>query len=352
MDASSSTLTASEPVVHRFEFRGKASEYFRIWIVNIALSIVTLGIYSAWAKVRARRYFYGNTYLNGSSFDYHGNPIAILKGRIIFALFFIINAMGEFWTPLKAVVILGIIAFPWLFVRGMIFNLSNSSYRGVRFGFNKNYKGAYGMFLRMIGWMVFTLFIMTGLGMHGFEKFRIENSRYGQTQFKFFGNKWAYWRIYLKGAALLLLCYGLLIGTVVGGATLFKREPGAPPSYILIGIVVVVFYTIAGLSLTYIRCQTLNFVYRNTAVGDLRLNSKFATVDLFLIYLGNFFACALTLGLAYPWARIELAKYRASTTAVVAPPAAFDAFAAAQLEGQTGSLGDQALDFWDIDLGF
>lgn len=40
--------------VRPFSFTGSAGEYFRIWIVNIALSIVTLGIYSAWAKVRTK----------------------------------------------------------------------------------------------------------------------------------------------------------------------------------------------------------------------------------------------------------------------------------------------------------
>lgn len=38
-------------------FSATGSEYFRIWIVNLLLSIVTLGIYSAWAKVRRNRYF-------------------------------------------------------------------------------------------------------------------------------------------------------------------------------------------------------------------------------------------------------------------------------------------------------
>ncbi len=41
----------------RFEFTGEGSEYFRIWIVNVFLSVITLGIYSAWAKVRRMRYF-------------------------------------------------------------------------------------------------------------------------------------------------------------------------------------------------------------------------------------------------------------------------------------------------------
>ena len=67
----------------RLEFRGKASEYFRIWIVNLFLTLATLGIFSAWAKVRKKRYFYSHTLLDGTSFEYRGRPIPILKGRII-----------------------------------------------------------------------------------------------------------------------------------------------------------------------------------------------------------------------------------------------------------------------------
>jgi hypothetical protein len=43
------------------EFTGSGSEYFRIWIVNLLLTLVTFGIYYPWAKVRRLRYFYGNT---------------------------------------------------------------------------------------------------------------------------------------------------------------------------------------------------------------------------------------------------------------------------------------------------
>ena len=64
-------------------FTGQGSEYFRIWVVNLLLTLVTLGVYSAWAKVRTARYFRNNTRLDGHVFDYHGNPAAILRGRII-----------------------------------------------------------------------------------------------------------------------------------------------------------------------------------------------------------------------------------------------------------------------------
>ena len=61
-----------------FGFSGTAAEYFGIWIVNLFLTIITLGIYSAWAKVRRLRYFYGNTWLDGHNFEYHARPIQIL----------------------------------------------------------------------------------------------------------------------------------------------------------------------------------------------------------------------------------------------------------------------------------
>ena len=51
-------------------FTGNAREYFGIWIVNLLLSILTLGIYSAWAKVRRKKYFYQHTLIDGAGFDY------------------------------------------------------------------------------------------------------------------------------------------------------------------------------------------------------------------------------------------------------------------------------------------
>ena len=44
-------------ITNPVQFNGRGGEFFGIWIVNILLSIITLGIYSAWAKVRTKRYF-------------------------------------------------------------------------------------------------------------------------------------------------------------------------------------------------------------------------------------------------------------------------------------------------------
>src|SRR5690349_23853928 len=106
--STSETRTASR-VNLPFEFRGSGSEYFRIWIVNLLLSIVTLGIYSAWAKVRRLRYFYGSTSLDGASFEYHGRPIAILKGRIIVVGVYVLFLVTTRLWPLLQIVFFPVI---------------------------------------------------------------------------------------------------------------------------------------------------------------------------------------------------------------------------------------------------
>ena len=64
-------------------FLGTGREYFGIWIVNLILTIITLGIYSAWAKVRRETYFKNNTRFFNAGFGYHATGGQIFKGRLI-----------------------------------------------------------------------------------------------------------------------------------------------------------------------------------------------------------------------------------------------------------------------------
>ena len=89
--------------VEQFVFTGAAREFFGIWIVNLFLSIITLGIYSAWATVRKKRYMYGHTWLAGANFEYHGDPIAILKGRVIAFLAFAAYSATNYFMPKLAI---------------------------------------------------------------------------------------------------------------------------------------------------------------------------------------------------------------------------------------------------------
>ncbi|MFM7460216.1 MAG: YjgN family protein [Burkholderiales bacterium] len=146
---------------HQFRFTGDAREYFRIWIVNLFLTLVTLGIYSAWAKVRKKRYFYGHTWLANSNFDYHGQPIAILKGRLIAAAFFSSYYLASHYIPRfgTAMLLALMLLAPWFIVRSMAFNARYSSYRNVRFGFRAEYFDALKAIWPLLLVPIITLFL-------------------------------------------------------------------------------------------------------------------------------------------------------------------------------------------------
>src|SRR5213075_574137 len=108
-------VPSSDTELFRFAFTGRASEYFRIWIISLCLSLATLGIYSAWGKVRKKRYLYAHTELDGTGFDYRASPLAILRGRVLALLLFGGFALSAHFMPLLelAFIALLVVLSPW-----------------------------------------------------------------------------------------------------------------------------------------------------------------------------------------------------------------------------------------------
>ena len=70
------------------EFTGSGGEYFRVWIVNILLSIVTLGLYTPLARRRTAQYFYGHTLVAGSPLEFTAQTKRMLIGFILFVILY------------------------------------------------------------------------------------------------------------------------------------------------------------------------------------------------------------------------------------------------------------------------
>jgi uncharacterized membrane protein YjgN (DUF898 family) len=148
-DASSDAVAATQkPQRHYLSFTGSGGEYFKIWIVNILLTIITLGIYSAWAKVRTNQYFYGNTILDNASFQYLAKPLNILKGRIIAVTVLIVYSVIQNiyidYAPYAFLVLMCLV--PGMIVLAMSFRLRNTAYRNITFHFDRDFKKAYLLF--------------------------------------------------------------------------------------------------------------------------------------------------------------------------------------------------------------
>lgn len=334
----------------RLRFIGSGSEYFRIWIVNLLLTIVTLGIYSAWAKVRTLQYFYRNTQLAGSSFDYHGSPIAILKGRaIICVLAVAFNVLGHS-SPMLSLMFLALLAaaFPWLLVRSLRFRMANSSYRGLRFAFTGKDAEGYMVFLVWPILSVFTAYLLAPLAHQRFKRFQHKNTRFGTTSFDFSGTPGNFYGVYLRTFGLALLAI-LVAGIVIGGLGMsIGKTQGTAGKAIAIALTVVAMY-VAMLFLTpYFLSRLQNVVWNHTTLGAHRFQSQVGALKLFWIFVSNAVLIVITVGLFTPFARVRTLRYKLDSVTMFVS-GSLDTFVAGE-SANVDALGDAAVDWYDIDI--
>lgn len=309
------------------EFTGSGREYFGIWIINVILTVLTLGIYSAWAKVRNRQYFYGNTLLDGNNFQYLANPVTILKGRIIaFAALIVWNLSSHVSLALSLVLLLLFVPlFPWVLSRSLRFNALNTSYRGVRFNFVGDYLGAAKVVLLWPLVSLITFSLGLPLSLQKKHQYQVENSRYGLAAFQFHGSLTDY---YLFGFKVLLTI--LVVGFLAVAVS---------PLASLAGYILVFGYFQAGLT---------NLYLNNVGLAGHRIESSMSKRTTVWIYFTNSILMLLTLGLYTPWAKVRMASYRAScTTAIINGD--LNKFASAQAE-QVNALGQELGDMFDMDI--
>ena len=345
------TVSENEAQDHRktigFEFTGNSTEYFRIWIVNVFLTLVTLGIYSAWAKVRTKRYFYGNTSVDGSPFEYLAQPGAILRGRLVVAGAVLIGMLiayavvgYELWL------ILGfLLAWPWLTVTAFRFNARNSAYRNIRFGFQGT--TAQALFTYFKGYLL--VLVTLGIGYYYFtwmrHRFRVDNSRFGTSAFSFqLVKPEGYFGAYFAAGF-----FGSLVSTVVTVVSLPLMATMRPDSIIfavlqsLPGIVLGLFYY------AYLKVRFTNILFNNSRLAGHGFSSTLQVLPLFAIYLTNLLAIVLSVGFLIPWAMVRTARYRANNLKL-RQSGDLTAFIASQ-EEEISALGEEAGDFLDLDLG-
>jgi uncharacterized membrane protein YjgN (DUF898 family) len=326
--------TSQSPARLPFEFKGHGSEYFRIWIVNLLLSIATLGIYSAWAKVRRKQYFYGNTRLNGAGFEYLGNPVKILKGRLIIGAVLVITGAASHFFPLihfPLALVLGLLA-PWLIIRSLMFNAHNSAWRNIRFGFKAGYGQAFKAYVLWPSLAMLTLGLLSPAAFCRRNQFLVENSSFGRTAFAF-GASWRdYYRI-LMTASLI----GLLAVALIAAAAIFF----APLALLALPIYLFVY--------AYYTVKTGNLLFNASRLGPHRLLSTMEVGSFMRLMLTNTLATAVTLGLFHPWAKVRTMQYKARHLALIAA-GDLNAFAA-EARQEVGAIGDASSDFFDFDLG-
>jgi uncharacterized membrane protein YjgN (DUF898 family) len=367
-------------------FTGSGSEYFRIWIVNLLLLLLTLGIYYPWAKVRRLRYFHGNTLVDGTPLDFHGKPIKMLKGYLLVGLLFVLYSAAGNFSAIAGLVAFVIVMAVWpaLLKSSMQFRLANTSWRGMRFRFQGTlpevYRAVLPMFLPGLAilaaltgvdnpdkppsWYVLTaglvlLLTLAVLPWLLWKLKRFQHNNYGlaslTTQFK--ATPGSFYLVFGKTLGVMvlavvlasLLAAALAAGLVVLGAGGMR---GGKMAGLLGGVLGALAGVLAVLIVVrpYVTTRLQNLVWTRTGNASLRFLSELRFRRLLGLTLKNWFLVILTLGLYWPFAAVAVARMRLEAVTVktrVSPDTLVN-----QMKGAEGdAAGEAAGDLFGMDIG-
>lgn len=378
------------------EFNGKASEYFKIWIVNILLTIITLGLYYPWAKVKNNRYFYANSLLDGKNFEYHAKGKQLFIGYLIAMVLLITYIILQKVSPTASIIMIVLLslAIPWIILKSMLFNMRVTSFSNVHFAFKGKLGQAYinflayplALYVALIGMFVLMSFIdsvilsivvfiaLLALLIYGLafikknnSRFFINNLQYGQGIFKTSLEIKKFAIILLKTSAIAVfstlftfVVIGVIAYLTIGMQTLASfSQIGQNPdilnsslsiivplvSLIYIAMIIVMIFVMA-----YSLAANRAYIYENTNLDEnINFSSTLEALPFAWILISNFIVVIFTLGFAIPWSKVRVARVMLENTQVNTN-AGFDEYISKK-QSQTSSMGEQIGDAFDVDVG-
>ena len=386
-DSVSASIAADAPVVWRFEFRGTAFQFFRIWLVNLLLTFATFGIYSAWAKVRVRRYFHGNAFLNGANFDYLASPLSILVARIIVVLLVLGGAAvaGEDLLNVAVHSTLLALLLPWALVRGLAFNARYSSHRGARFAFKKETAAAYALFAPLLALFIlpgyvayfssagaaalaaladafaasffglYVALLLVALAaapwlLRAWHNFKARNHSIGPVQFHLRGPPLRAYLAALWGIPILGLAALVVVIPQFRLATEANIAARGFSAILTAAAIMALVFILVNAKLFHTFWNHLRFSVGGES-GKFR--ADFSSWEFAVkILVVNYIAILLSLGLLYPWAKIRRARFLADRMTLETTESALDKIPGLRRDDES-ALGEEfeAAEGFDFDVG-
>jgi uncharacterized membrane protein YjgN (DUF898 family) len=301
------------PKVREFAFHGSGGSLFGIFLVNMVLTLVTLGVYRFWATTRVRRYLMSQTEFEGDRFAYHGTGRELWLGFTrAFALYWLplilLNVVASYFlgpTGSMAVGALTPIVFllviPVAIVGARRYRLSRTSWRGIRFSFRGNTREFVNLFVGGVLLSVLTLGLYTPIFLVKKHAFLLAHSYFGSVKAEFDGENRGLFTSFLL--ALLLTPFTL------------------------------------GLCWFWFAARKQRYLWAHTTIGDARFDCAVTGGRLLGLHAVNLLLLAITLGLGRPWVLVRTIRF---TLAYLSLEGSLD-FAAVEQEAQAASATGEAL---------
>ena len=366
---------------HQLVYTGKLGELFRIFAENIALTIITLGIYRFWAKVRMRQYLWANTLYYDEPFRYTGNGSELFIGflKVLLCVFLPGVSLLQIMNFLTASVVagLGLVTLMSIFSPCVVFwvrryRLSRSSWRGIKFQQTGSVwpyarKALIGAFLNTV-----TLFLYVPWNAVNLLDYQINRIRFGTMYFSYQGKvqdiRKEYgkiWRlpllIFLCGLGLAVL-FSIVIsiwqakfGTTpitITSAKDFMASTNKLAMFAILGVVLFLTW-LPMLAIVFAKIRfkllILNHIANNTRLDNLQFQFTATFWQLFRLTTGNFFIRLLSLGLLSPIAIHRQMKFLSKHLSMRGLPA-FPGIAQVPSDGQSGEGWVQWFDIDALDF--
>lgn len=384
--------------MNTFKFTGSGTEYFKIWIVNILFTILTFGIYYPWAKVRNNRYLYANSTIKEKNFDYHATGKQLFLGYLIALSFFIIYKVLEMIFPIGSIilVIIFLLIIPWLILRSMKFNLNVTSFNNIRFKFSGGIVESYMVFLAIpiislimfasITFLIFQfkestiiallgtiiIFILYIVSISYFNivktRFIIDFTSYGDSDFETNISSVNFIKIMVKTILISILAFitaSIIIGSIfyfvinlteiTSLINMYKTDPKMAGILIfstflpMVVTLYIVLFIVGMISVAYYVTRQRAYIFENT---NLEEKVKFVSTMKFFPYayilITNFLLILITMGLAYPWAKVRVAKYTLENT-ILKLENDFDGYFN-ETKKKESAIGEQISDTFDVGI--
>lgn len=330
-----------------FVFSGRLGEMFKIHIVNIALTIVTLGVYRFWAKTRMRKYLWSHIEVAGDGLEYTGTGkelflgFLVVFGAIIVPIFvlpsILVLFIGEvIWFNTAAGAAQAVVIFlllPVAIYRARRYRLSRTRWRGIRGALGGK---AFSFALKYIAASILqgiTMGLMTPTARNMTAHYIYNNVQVGDTPLTFDARPGPMYRKYWKAFGLFVVLLLLLIGlavelgigtttaTLTSGKAAF-RIGGKVSGALGIAIGVAAFLTITVPYMWYNACETIYFV-GETGLRDLRFALAMSPWGFVGFSIVNALIFVLTLGIGVPWIYKRMLDYFSRRVTVAGDLAAF-----------------------------
>lgn len=362
-------------------FSGRTGEYFQIWLANLALVVATCGLYTPWARVRSRQYFFAQTRLGGTGFEYRVNPRALLVGWFVIGIG--LSLIGTFsdllasalasaflpmgrreWLAILLSLTLGLVLqwliLSWLLVQSMRYNASRTLFRNLHFGFGSQpeQRSLWREMLRLIALAVLAIPSFGLLWPYvawRWRRFQIRHRRFGATPFTFTATPADYRRLHLRALPLLLLSLGSpapAIGLLVAYG---DQQAWLAPLVLLLLLGIMMAFLFGVVWSCWLEAAAARLTWRSIHLGPLRFHCTWTAAELLALRLTNNAVLLFSLGLAWPWVRIRSSRYRLERI-LISPAGALEGFLGGERE-QVSALAEGAFSLEDslagvIDISF